>query len=709
MTSARYLIKIDVEWGIKRLVHAQQIVEQRPYDMESWSLMLREAQTRPVNEVRTLYESLVNVFPTTARYWTVYIEMEMRSGFYERVEKLFQRCLVKILNIDLWKLYLTYLRDTKAGLSMHKEKMSQVYDFALKRIGMDLHSLNIWQDYIHFLHGVEAIGNYAVNQKINDIRRVYQKVIVTPIVGIELLWKDYIAFEQNINPLDAEKVSLERSKDHMNARRVAKELTHLTKGLNCNLPAVPPTLAKAETKQIELWKRFIAYEKSNPLRTEDTALVTHRVMFAIEQCLLVLTHHPAVWHQASKFLETSAGALAEKGDLLAAKIFANECANILERSINGVLYRNALLHFVYADFEEGRLKYDKVHSIYNKLLAQPDIDPTLVYVQYMKFIRRTKGIKSARAIFKQARKDVRSSYHIFVTAALMEYYCSKDKEIAFRIFEMGLERYGDNPDYVLCYIDYLSHLNEDNNTRMLFERVLSSGCLTPPRSVEIWNRFLDFESNIGDLSSILKVQRRRNAVFGRLNEYKGKETALLVERYKFLDMYPCNGIVLKSIGYASPVDGDAKDKGDATQSLARPDFTQMIPFKPCTLAMSGDHPLVYGIFPQPPGLAALCAALPPPNCYRGPFVSVELLFDIFMRLNLPESAPQPNGDNDLTPKIFDFAQSVHWIVDTCTNTAVRERRLLPTGDDSDDELQPTAPPPNDVYRLRQLKRFATCK
>lgn len=31
-------------------------------------------------------------------------------------------------------------------------------------------------------------------------------------------------------------------------------------------------------------------------------------------------------------------------------------------------------------------------------------------------------------------------------------------------------------------------------------------------SVNVWNRFLEFESNIGDLSSIVKVERRRSAV-----------------------------------------------------------------------------------------------------------------------------------------------------------------------------------------------------
>lgn len=65
-------------------------------------------------------------------------------------------------------------------------------------------------------------------------------------------------------------------------------------------------------------------------------------------------------------------------DTNAAKIFYDEVANVLERAISGVLSRNALLYFAFADFEEGRLKYEKVHQMYQKFLAVTDIDPTLV-------------------------------------------------------------------------------------------------------------------------------------------------------------------------------------------------------------------------------------------------------------------------------------------------------------------------------------------
>ena len=35
----------------------------------------------------------------------------------------------------------------------------------------------------------------------------------------------------------------------------------------------------------------------------------------------------------------------------------------------------------------------------------------------------------------------------------------QDKNIAYKIFELGLKRFGDNSDYILCFIEYMLHLN----------------------------------------------------------------------------------------------------------------------------------------------------------------------------------------------------------------------------------------------------------
>jgi tetratricopeptide (TPR) repeat protein len=106
-------------------------------------------------------------------------------------------------------------------------------------------------------------------------------------------------------------------------------------------------------------------------------------MFAIEQCLLCLGHHPAVWHQAAHFLELSSKILTEKGDVNAAKNLSDEAATMFERATNTLLSKNMLLYFAHADFEEGRVKYEKVHQIYQKFLDISDIDPTLVSIDFI--------------------------------------------------------------------------------------------------------------------------------------------------------------------------------------------------------------------------------------------------------------------------------------------------------------------------------------
>jgi cleavage stimulation factor subunit 3 len=54
--------------------------------------------------------------------------------------------------------------------------MAQAYDFALEKIGMDIQSYSIWNDYVNFLKAVEAVGSYAENQKISAVRKVSLEV-----------------------------------------------------------------------------------------------------------------------------------------------------------------------------------------------------------------------------------------------------------------------------------------------------------------------------------------------------------------------------------------------------------------------------------------------------------------------------------------------------------------------------------------------------
>lgn len=124
----------------------------------------------------------------------------------------------------------------------------------------------------------------------------------------------------------------------------------------------------------------------------------------------------------------------------------------------------------------------------------------------MKFCRRTEGATAARAVFKKAREDPKTGYRelllslpslsqkwvknwqldfpdVYVAAALMEFYCTKEPKVAVNIFELGMKKFKTSPEFILQYLDFLSHLNDTNNTRVLFERALTSGALTTQQSL----------------------------------------------------------------------------------------------------------------------------------------------------------------------------------------------------------------------------------
>ncbi|CAH1799459.1 unnamed protein product [Owenia fusiformis] len=707
----------DIGYIPNKLYKAEKRLEQFPYDTESWSVLIRDAQNKKIEDARPLFERLIAQFPNSGRYWKLYIEQEMKHRNYERVEKLFQRCLIKVLNIDLWKTYLNYIKETKGSLPSYREKMAQAYDFALDKIGMDIMSLQIWIDYINFLKSVEAVGSYAENQRITAVRKVYQRAVINPMIGIEQVWKEYNQYEQAINPLIAKKMVEDRGKAYANAKRVSKEYENMTKGLQRNLPSIPPTNTPEEAKQVELWKKYISWEKSNPLRTEDHAKMTTRVMFAFEQCLLCLGHHPDIWYEAACYLEQSSKLLTEKGDQNSAKQFADEAALIYERSTSTLMKSNMLLFFAYADFEEGRMKYEKVHSIYKKALGSQDLDPTLVYIQYMKFGRRAEGIKSARALFKMAREDSRCKYHIYIAAALMEYYTSKDKSVAFKIFELGLKKYGSIPEYVLAYLEYMSHLNEENNTRVLFERALSSGALEADKANEIWATFLEFETQIGDLASILKVEKRR----AQLCEGKfGSETALLVDRYKYMDLYPCSNAELRALQYKDlsrqaktpgflsntpePIKTEAEEKSTTevkkSSVYPKPDLNQMIPFKPRKIVPTGNHPIPGGVFPPPPAASELLSKLPPPTSFKGPFVVMDKFMENFAKLALPDGPVVI--ENGVDESKMDLG--TRFSLDIASGARKRKILNLKNENEESDDEETVAPPAHDIYRARQHKK-----
>ena len=198
----------------------------------------------------------------------------------------------------------------------------------------------------------------------------------------------------------------------------------------------------------------------------------------------------------------------------------------------------------------------------------------------------------------------------------------------------------------------------------------------------------------------------------------------VIDRYKFMSLLPLTSDELKSIGYQSLSVSSGNRQGIIPaktsssviptvnghstyldpEHIPRPDFSQMVPFKPKVNWRPGEFIVPGGTFPLPPAAQELVQILPPPTCFNGPHVIVEKLCEIFDKIRLPETfqpASSSSGNGHST-KLFDLSKSVHWIVDQ--EMGKKRKSHGPGDEDSDDDSNISAPS-NDIYRKRQQKKI----
>ena len=132
--------------------------------------------------------------------------MENDAQHRNGMEKVLQRTLFQIPYLPLWSLYLDHVKrlnnlttDTSGGA---RSTIHQAYDLALQQVGLDKDSGKIWQDYIHFIKsgpGEAGKAGWLDQQKMDLLRKVYQRAVCIPTQSTTSIWKEYDGFERGLN------------------------------------------------------------------------------------------------------------------------------------------------------------------------------------------------------------------------------------------------------------------------------------------------------------------------------------------------------------------------------------------------------------------------------------------------------------------------------------------------------------------------------
>ncbi|KAL8879500.1 MAG: hypothetical protein Q9198_002898 [Flavoplaca austrocitrina] len=142
---------------------------------------------------------------------------------------------------------------------------------------------------------------------------------------------------------------------------------------------------------------------------------------------------------------------------------------------------------------------------------------TFVWIALMRAMRRVQGkgkindkIGGSRQIFNDARKRGRLTHDIYVASAMIEYHCY-EPEATKKIFERGLKLFPEDEMFALEYIKHLTLTNDHINARVIFETVvnkLTNKSENVPRAKPLYAFFHDFESKYGELTQIIKLEKR---------------------------------------------------------------------------------------------------------------------------------------------------------------------------------------------------------
>ncbi|KAJ7618475.1 Suf-domain-containing protein [Roridomyces roridus] len=550
-------------------------LQESPHDSESWKRLIDLAETADKNTADNnwtltskAYDALLQQYPNTAAAQVAYIRLFFDDFSGEaglkRVENLLNRFLRFSPHVEIWKLYLSYVRKTnQAGGA--REIFRKAFDYVLNHIGQDRDSGSIWAEYIQFLHAADTTSTWEEGQKMEALRKVYHRAVQIPLSNVEKLWGELESFEMGLNKITAKKFMQDLTPGYMQARSTLRQLTTYLQGLGLHPPPdpshfwlpSPPTFSKDDRPLIGRWKTYLKWEEGNPLAIEekDRANLILRIQLAYRKAVIWMRYYPEIWFMAFSWT-ASVGRTDEAVTILKAGLEANPDSFVLTFAYAEHLEKTNDFPAVHAEYErffgvlaadlsrlstaaaaataasETKAEFDDLtletngSETTNGVETTPTVNAdqerlnerkkeyTNAQINYMRFARRAQGFAAYRAAFGKARRDEFCSWEVFESAALTEYRCNftgDGRDVAGRIFETGMKKFGTDVDFVEGHLSFLLTINDENNARALFERVI--GTFTPQQARPLWERWSRFQYQYETLEAVLKLEARMAEIY----------------------------------------------------------------------------------------------------------------------------------------------------------------------------------------------------
>jgi len=262
--------------------------------------------------------------------WLEYAQWEQGNDEIQRVEQILGGSLQQVLDIGMWRFYLDFIRRRTPLINdsdgSKRVLISQVFDAVLDKVGIDPDAGELWREYIEFIKsgpGNTSGSGWQDLQKVDLLRKAYQRAISIPHEDLLKVWKEYDGFEHSLNRQTARKNLNEMGPPYMTAKSVRTQLDSRISGLDrTGLPKLPPVYGcQGEDEfgeQVERWRDWISLEKADELvlkAENDGASYRQRLIYVFKQAIRSLRFYPEIWYDAAAWcFEQERADMNEEGE-----------------------------------------------------------------------------------------------------------------------------------------------------------------------------------------------------------------------------------------------------------------------------------------------------------------------------------------------------------------------------------------------------------
>lgn len=179
------------------------------------------------------------------------------------------------------------------------------------------------------------------------------------------------------------------------------------------------TKLKKEFDYLALWKKRVAFERTDPERLQNSQEIGHRVRSAYKEMICVLTLYPEAWHMWSMWEDTQAATIstiaAENGNATKMgnkAIAALQLGQTFLPDSTLLVQAQSQLVELHAALSDGKASSHAKPSDCLRVLERfLDRAPnSLGFCLYQRLVRRYKGAQAARKVFSRARRVLSSSH-----------------------------------------------------------------------------------------------------------------------------------------------------------------------------------------------------------------------------------------------------------------------------------------------------------